>query len=142
METNLTARQSIQVNVPAAKVWKALTEPELIKQYLFGTDVVSDWMEGSPVTYSGTWEGKPYEDKGIVKKVIPEKLLQSTYWSNMSGTEDKPENYSLITYALEANDGKTLLTITQDNCQTEESRKHSEQNWKTVLEKLKQVVEQ
>lgn len=142
MEKNLTARQSIQVNAPAAKVWEALTKPQLIKQYLFGTEAVSDWKEGSPVTYSGTWEGKPYEDKGIIKKAIPEKLLQSTYWSNMSGTEDKPENYVLVTYALEENNGKTLLTITQDNCKTEESKNQSEQNWKMVLEKLKQVVEQ
>ncbi len=27
------------LNVPAARVWQALTRPELVKQYLFGTEM-------------------------------------------------------------------------------------------------------
>lgn len=141
MENNFTAQQSIRINAPAAEVWKALTDASLIKQYLFGTEVISDWKEGSQIIYKGEWEGKSYEDKGIIKKIIPEKLLQSTYWSSMSGMEDKPENYALVTYAIEEKSGGTVLTLTQDNCKTEESRKHSEQNWKMVLEGLKKIVE-
>jgi len=41
------ARKSITINAPAAKVWDALINPELIKQYLFGTEAISDWEVGS-----------------------------------------------------------------------------------------------
>jgi uncharacterized protein YndB with AHSA1/START domain len=142
MAKGLTAKSSVHVNAPVTEVWEALTTPELIKQYLFGTEAISDWKEGSEIIYKGEWEGKSYEDKGVIKKIVPEKILQSTYWSSMSGTEDSPENYVLVTYELHPADGGTDLVVTQDNCKTEESRQHSEQNWNKVLSGLKKVVEQ
>ena len=35
----------VQINAPAAEVWDALVNPEKIKQYMFGTDVVTSWKE-------------------------------------------------------------------------------------------------
>ncbi len=142
MNTSLVAQAFITVNASPAKVWEALINPDMIKQYLFGTEAVSDWKVGSSITYKGVWEGKHYEDKGMVLEVIPEKLLVSTYWSNMSGVPDIPENYKKVTYALTpAEGGGTTLTIIQDNNTTEESKAHSEGNWRMVLEGLKKVVE-
>ena len=141
MGTNLTAKSTIIVNAPASKVWQALTDPKLIKQYLFGTDAKSDWKEGSTLTYSGVWEGKAYEDKGKILKVVPEKLLETTYWSSMRGLPDQPENYNKVTYQLSAENGSTTLTITQDNVKTEQEREHSEKNWGMVLQGLKKLLE-
>jgi hypothetical protein len=59
----------------------------------------------------------------------------------MSGKEDIPENYANVIYEISEQQGKTVLTITQDNNADEASRKHSEENWNTVLEGLKQLVE-
>lgn len=56
-----------------------------------GTKVSTGWKEGSPITYKGNYNGKDYQDKGIIKKIEPEKIFQSTYWSSMGGKEDKPE---------------------------------------------------
>ena len=53
---------TITINASTSKVWDALTKPELIKQYLFGTEVATDWQVGSPIRYRGVWEGKTYED--------------------------------------------------------------------------------
>ena len=61
---NLTARSSITIAAPAEKVWTALITPAAIKQYMFGTTVVSDWKEGSPIIFKGEWQGKSYEDRG------------------------------------------------------------------------------
>ena len=141
MGTNLIAKSTIIVNAPASKVWQALTDPKLIKQYLFGTDAKSDWKEGSTLTYSGVWEGKAYEDKGKILKVVPEKLLETTYWSSMRGLPDQPENYNKVTYQLSAENGSTTLTITQDNVKTEQEREHSEKNWGMVLQGLKKLLE-
>src|ERR1035437_282792 len=141
MKKTLIAETSISVDATPAQVWKVLTTPKLIKKYLMGTDVTSDWKEGSTITYDGEYEGRKYHDKGIIKKIEPEKILQSTYLSSMSGKEDKPENYNLVTYKIEIRDNKTILTLSQDNISTEKEKEHSIENWKMVLGKLKQVVE-
>jgi uncharacterized protein YndB with AHSA1/START domain len=141
MKDALIAETSISVDASPAQVWKALTTPSLIKKYLMGTDVSSDWKEGSTITYSGEYEGKKYHDKGIIKKIETEKVLQSTYWSSMSGKADKPENYNLVTYKMTKKDDKTLVTLSQDNISTEKEKEHSIENWKMVLKKLKEVVE-
>lgn len=137
----LIAETSISVDATPAQVWKALTTPKLIKKYLMGTDVTTDWKEGSPITYKGEYEGKQYHDKGIIKKIEPQKVLQSTYWSSMSGKEDKPENYNLVTYTITEIKGKTVITLSQDNNATEKEQAHSTKNWKLVLKKLKEVLE-
>jgi hypothetical protein len=59
----------------------------------------------------------------------------------MSGKEDKPENYANVIYTLTEEDGKTRLTITQDNIDTEEARQHSISNWQMVLRTLKELAE-
>ncbi|MEP7255076.1 MAG: SRPBCC family protein [Ferruginibacter sp.] len=141
MKKNLTAKTSISLNTTAAKVWKALTEPKLIKKYMFGTDVSSDWKEGSTITWSGEYEGKSYTDKGVIKMIEPKKILQHTYLSSMSGKEDKAENYATVTYTLAKKDDKIMLALTQDNNANEKARESSTKNWKMVLKKMKEVVE-
>jgi uncharacterized protein YndB with AHSA1/START domain len=141
MKNTLIAEVSITVEASPAQVWKALVTPELIKKYLMGTNVTSDWNEGSTITYNGEYEGKKYHDKGIIKKSEPEKILQSTYLSSMSGKEDKPENYNLVTYKISKLDDKTAISLTQDNISTEKEKEHTTQNWKMVLEKMKEIIE-
>ena len=79
--------------------------------------------------------------KGIIKEKEKNKHLKYNYWSSMSGIENKPENYVDISYDLKEEHGKTILTITQENVPTEEMKKHSEQNWNTVLDNLKKMLE-
>lgn len=134
-------KTSIVINDSAAKVWQALTDPAIVKQYFFGTNLRSDWKKGSPIFFEGEWEGKSYQDKGIILDIDPGKFIKYNYWSSMSGTEDKPENYADITYALTEQDGKTVLTVTQGNVKNQEAKEHSEQNWQTVFGKMKEMIE-
>jgi uncharacterized protein YndB with AHSA1/START domain len=137
----LIAKSTIEINAPIEKVWNALTDPEIIKQYFFGTEIVSDWKVGSPLIFKGTWEGKVYEDKATILNFEPDKLLRYRYWSSMSGTPDIPENYANITYKLSQRNKVTVLTIIQDNISTREKKEHSQQNWKMVLTNLKKLLE-
>ena len=132
---------SITINAPAAKVWQALTDAVFVKKYFFGTNVRSDWKKGSPIIWEGEWEGKTYQDTGKILDIDPGKYVQYNYWSSMSGTEDKPENYAIISYTLTEDKGTTTLTITQDNIKSKESKEHSEQNWLFVFGKMKEMVE-
>jgi uncharacterized protein YndB with AHSA1/START domain len=141
MKGNYLAKSSMKIAAPPAKVWDALTKPELIKQYLFGTDVTTDWKVGSPITYKGEWQGKTYEDKGKVLENQPGRLLVSTFWSSLSGVPDLPENYQTVRYEISGEDGGSRVTIIQDNNDSPESASHSEQNWQMVLEGMKKLLE-
>ena len=138
---SVTAKATITIDAPTSKVWDALTRPDLVKQYLFGTDVITDWKVGSPIRYKGVWQGKAYEDKGKVVQFVPGKLLVSTFWSSLEGLPDTPENYKTVSYEVTAQGSQTLLTITQDNNESEEAARHSEQNWQMVMQGLKKLVE-
>ncbi len=135
------ATASVAIKAGNARVWDALTNPQLIREYLFGTEASSDWKAGSPITYRGVWQGKSYEDKGRILEVVPNRLLKTTYWSALSGLEDRPESYNTVTYELSEEDGQTRLTVSQDNNSTREEAEHSENNWKTVLQSLKELLE-
>lgn len=141
MNNNLTARATVLIDAPAARVWEALTKPEIIKKYFFGTDTTTDWKVGGPISFTGEFEGKTYADKGTITAFEPHELIQYKYWSSLSGTEDKPENYLTITYRLSEEGQQTRLDISQENTRDQKTKEHSEANWTMVLANLKRVVE-
>lgn len=138
---NLILSTTITVDAPAEKVWQALTDPEMIKQYFFGTRVDTDWKAGNPITWTGEWQGNAYQDKGKIVDVAPGKYVKYTYWSSMSGKEDAPEHYANITYRLKEIDGQTELEVTQDNFPDEAAKDHSEKSWQILLGGLKKLVD-
>lgn len=136
-----SATTSISIHASAAKVWDALTNPEIVRQYLFGTEVSSDWQVGSPITYKGMWKDTPYEDKGTIVEIIPNKLLKTTYWSAFSEREDVPENYLLVSYQLAEADGETTLSITTENQPSQADADDANKNWGYVLGMMKDLLE-
>jgi uncharacterized protein YndB with AHSA1/START domain len=139
MET-LTLKTTITFDEPIEKVWKGLTDPELVKQYFFGTTLTADWRVGGRITFSGEWDGKTYEDGGTILELNEPKLLKYSYWSSMAGTEDKPENYNNVTYALDEKDNVTTLVITQDGVKNEQAKEHSEGNWQSIFGAMKDLL--
>ena len=143
MTEKFVAEKRITINASADAVWQALTDPALVKQYMHGTNMETSWKVGSAITWKGEWKGKAYEDKGKVLAVEPKRLLRTTHWSPMGGSEDKPENYHTVTYELTERGGRTILTLKQDNnASQEEADTMAEKNWGPVLEGLKTVAEQ
>jgi uncharacterized protein YndB with AHSA1/START domain len=142
MTADFDAKTSVTIHAPATKVWQALVDPALIKQYLHGTDTVSDWRVGSPILWKGEWKGQPYEDKGTVLENVPNKLLKTTHWSPLGGSEDRPENYHTVTYSLEEKGGYTTLTLTQSNNATQQAADEMARNgWEPILKVMKEMVE-
>ena len=140
-KNNLIATAETDIQAHVSKVWDALVNPALIRQYMFGTTVTSDWVQGGAISWKGEWKGKPYEDKGKILRVLPEERLQYSHYSPMSGEEDIPGNYHTVTIDLSKKDGQTHVRLTQDGNKTEEARAHSEANWNMMLESLKQLLE-
>jgi uncharacterized protein YndB with AHSA1/START domain len=141
MSKGIVANVSTTIRAPRSKVWDALVNPQAIKQYMFGTDVQSTWREGSPIVWKGEWKGKPYEDKGEIRRIEPGSRLEYTHFSPLAGAPDKPENYHTVAVELAGDGPETRVSLSQDNNANDEARQHSEQNWKTMLDGLKKYVE-
>jgi uncharacterized protein YndB with AHSA1/START domain len=139
--TGLVATAEIDIAAPASAVWQALTDPKLIKQYFMGATVKTDWQPGSPITWSGEYEGKPYQDKGSIVEAHAESLLVLTHFSPLTGQPDLAENYHTITYRLAEQNGKTNLSLSQDNNGSDDEVEHSRTTWQNMLEGIKRIVE-
>lgn len=142
MDTNLIARASVTFDASRKRVWDALVTPADIKQYMFGTTVVTDWSEGSPICWKGEWQGKRYEDKGVILQITPGRALQYSHFSPLVGLPDTPENYHTVTIELSGEGKQTLVSLTQDHNATEEACEHSQKNWEMMLTALKKLLEQ
>jgi uncharacterized protein YndB with AHSA1/START domain len=142
MTPDHVARATITIAAPVAKVWDALVNPTAIKQYMFGTTVVSDWRAGSAIAWKGEWQGRRYEDKGVILRFEPERKLQYSHFSPLAGLPDVPENYHTVTVELVAEGGRTRVDLSQNNNPTPQAREHSERNWEMMLAGLKKLVEQ
>jgi uncharacterized protein YndB with AHSA1/START domain len=116
--------------------------PSAIERYMFGTHVVSTWREGDPITWSGEWQGRAYQDKGVIQRIEPERTLAYTHFSPLSGQPDRPESYHLVTIELSDDGEGTRVALTQDNNPTEDAKTHSEKNWAMMLDGLKKHVEE
>ena len=141
MPKTLTANATTTVNAPVADVWRALVDPAAIKQYMFGTTVASTWKKGSPITWKGEWKGRAYEDKGVILQIDPERRLQYSHFSPLTGKPDTPENYHTVTIELAPAQNGTHVSLSQDNNDSEEEREHSTENWDMMLDGLKKHVE-
>lgn len=140
-ETNdLTTSSSVTIDAPVGEVWRAITTPELIRQWFFGVETESDWQVGSSLVHRGEHEGKPYEDKGEIVAIEPPRLLVHTHWSDVSGTPDEPECYQEVRWALLPSNGSTVLTVSERNLPSEEAKAVSEQSWQMVLRNLKELL--
>jgi uncharacterized protein YndB with AHSA1/START domain len=139
--SDIKSSSSVTINAPTDEVWKAVTTPELIKQWFFGVDTQSDWKVGGELVHRGEWQGKPYEDRGEILKIDPQRELIHTHWSPLSGLPDSPENYEKITWTLADRDGGTELTVAEQNLSSEDAKATSEQAWEMALKNLKEFLE-
>jgi uncharacterized protein YndB with AHSA1/START domain len=133
----------VSIDGPRVQVWDALVNPVKVEQYMHGAHLASAWTVGGPITWSGEWKGKAYEDKGVILEFEPPLVLAYTHWSPLGGSADLPENYHTVTCRLEEHDGTTTLTLTQDNNPTQaEADQMAETNWSPMLLGLKAVAEE
>jgi uncharacterized protein YndB with AHSA1/START domain len=136
-----TAKQSITIVATKSKVWEALTKPELVKKYFFGTTLETTWKKGDPILFKGEWEGKPYEDKGKILEIEKEKVLKYSYFSSWTGKPDVPENYHNVTYKLNDMGPITEFVVEQEGLDTEEAAEHTKKNWEMVMDGLRKMLE-
>jgi uncharacterized protein YndB with AHSA1/START domain len=141
MAKTFSNKKIVTIHAPVTDIWQALTDPEMIKHYFFGVETAGKWNEGNTIVYKGEWQGKKFEAKGKVLQMETQKLLRHSYWSNMSGLADMPQNYHIITYQLTPENGSTKLTLTEENLATKEMKESSARLWDMVFDNLKKLLE-
>jgi uncharacterized protein YndB with AHSA1/START domain len=139
--TGVVATAEIDVDAPAKRVWEALTDPDQIAKYMFGSRVETDWQPGSAIVWKGEYQGRSYEDKGKIVEVVPARRLVLTHFSPLSGQPDEPANYHTVSYELTEQAGRTHVALSQDNNASDDEAKHSADTWQSMLDGLKEVVE-
>ncbi len=141
MNVNLEVTKIIEIKADSDTVWDAITNPDKIKVYFFGTEVLTDWKVGSPIIFQGEFDGQKYMDKGNILVVEPGSLLKYNYWSSFSGLEDKIENYSIVTYQLKDEIDQTTLSLNQKGFANDQALEHAQNAWQMVLQGLKDMLE-
>lgn len=139
--TSHVAHAEVEVSASPRQVWDALTDPAAIARFMFGAKVDTDWKEGSPITWTGEYEGKPFQDKGEILEVVPEERLRLTHFSPLSGKDDVPSSYHTLDYRLTDAGDRTRVTLDQDGNDSEEQAEQFSSNWQTMLDLLKDYVE-
>ena len=141
-EMAYSSTASIVIDAPRARVWEALTKPELVKRYFFDTEMTTDWNLNSPIVFRGEWQGKPYEDHGTVLNFEPQEAFSYSYWSSWSGHDDIPELRQIIQCRLSEEPGGIRVGIEQSNISTQELADQSTKNWNEALGGLKKLFEE
>lgn len=119
-----------------------LTDPRLVKQWQYGSDLDTDWTAGSPIRFTSEWQGNTFEQWGTALDVTAPERLRYSLFAPRPGVEDRPENYFTMTYRLDTEDGATLLTITQQDPREQPGQEPDQQDEDNpVLAALKAVAE-
>jgi len=91
------------------KLWTALTDPELMKEYWFGMHCESEFRTGSPWRLVSS-SGEVWDAGEIVEADPPRRLV--IRWQHQMRPELKAEGPSLCTMQLEPAGPAVKLTIT------------------------------
>ncbi|MGB3527399.1 MAG: SRPBCC domain-containing protein [Flavobacteriales bacterium] len=136
-------RSRVRLDIAASpeRIWRALTNPQDVKQYMMGAELETDWQVGSPVVWRGEYKGKQFEDRGTVLRYDKPEHLAYTHFSPSSGEEDKEEQHREIHIRLSKAGDKTRLILTQDNNLSPEAKEESEANWKVMMKGLRRLAE-
>ena len=132
----------MKILAPASKVWLALTVPDLVKQWQYGSDLLTTWEPGSPIVFRNEWNGQVFEQKGTVLEFRPASRVRYSLFFPRPGLQDIPENHFFMTYELTENDGYTSLVFRQEDPRpVEPTAASGGDDGPDILSSLKELVE-
>lgn len=124
------------------RVWRVLTEPDLVSRWMLGAEVRSTWTPGAPITWAGEYEGRGYEDRGEVLEVDPGRRLSYTHRSSDAEGVERPERRLAWTLdEAEGGAGATRLTLATTTGSPEETDQ-AEAGWAAILDLVRDLAEE
>ena len=131
----------IKINAPIQKVWKTITEPEMVKLWQYGSDLITTLKVGSEIRFVTKWEEKIFEQWGKILEVRENELLKYSLFAPRPDLEDKPENYFVMSYVLTEENGNTKLEIIQEDNRLNAVQEEQQGEENPILKALKNVAE-
>jgi uncharacterized protein YndB with AHSA1/START domain len=139
-KTSLTIKRFI--NAPPARVYKAWTDPEQIKQW-WGPEGVQTRNFTADARVGGKYrwdlvnpEGEEMSAFGEYRELIAGKKVVFTWkWDD---DEDWKTHTSLVTVELLDRDGGTEIRLTHQKLPSEASRDRHNEGWNSVLDRLEE----
>lgn len=141
MQKNLRLEKTILINARVSDVWKALTDPFLIRQYRYVTEVKSDWKKDGDIVFAGEWNGVKYIDQGKIIDMIPEKLLHTAYTRDLSVNDATRRIHHDVKYEVQGHQQETQVIIIQDKISSQEELEWLDTHWTAILDSMKAVLE-
>lgn len=138
MSTNISR---ISIKATRQKVWDTLTNPEFVKLWQYGSDLLTNWEVGSKIKFVTKWEDKVFEQWGFVLEFTPTTKLRYSLFAPRPDLEDKPENYFEMIYSLADDNGQTKLEVIQEDNRPNAVQEEEQGDENPILKMLKQVAE-
>lgn len=110
-----TSDSTVSISAPASKVWRALTIPDLVKQWQYGSDLLTTWEPGTPIIFRNEWNGQVFEQKGTVLEFKPVSRVKYSLFFPRPDLQDVPENHFFMTYELTESAGLTSVLFRQED---------------------------
>jgi uncharacterized protein YndB with AHSA1/START domain len=110
-----TSDSTVKIAAPRKKVWLALTAPDLVKQWQYGSDLLTTWEVGTPIVFRNEWNGQVFEQKGSVLEFVPESRVKYSLFFPRPDLQDAPEQSFFMTYELSESDGVTSVLVRQED---------------------------
>ncbi len=132
---------TIYLKASKERVWDVLTNPALVKQWQFGSDLITNWEVGSTIKFRTEWEDKVFEQWGKVLEIIPQRLIKYSLFAPRPGLEDKLENYFIMNYKLTEEGDGVMLEIIQEDTREGAIQEAPQGEENPVLSALKKLIE-
>ena len=124
------------------KVWRALTQPEALKQWMAPDDAFKVPVAETDVRVGGRYrivmqspDGEHHDVSGVYRTIEPNRKLVYTWaWKST------PERESLVTIELRAVGDSTELTLKHEQFADEEARDKHQHGWTGCLARLERFV--
>jgi uncharacterized protein YndB with AHSA1/START domain len=110
-----TTDSVVKIVAPRRKVWLALTVPDLVKQWQYGSDLLTTWEVGTPIIFRNEWNGQVFEQKGSVLEFSPDSRLRYSLFFPRPDLQDVKEQSFFMTYELSEREGVTSLLVRQED---------------------------
>ncbi len=137
-----TSDSTVKIVAPRRKVWRALIEPDLVKQWQYGSDLLTTWEVGTPIVFRNEWNGQVFEQKGTVLEFSPESRVKYSLFFPRPDLQDIPEHHFFMTYELSESDGVTSLLVRQEDPRPSAADESTGgEEGPDVLPSLKELVE-
>jgi uncharacterized protein YndB with AHSA1/START domain/DNA-binding transcriptional ArsR family regulator len=126
----------IYIKTTPERLWQAITDPELRRQYTFGIGVESDWTTGS--RYRGIAGGQTMLEGENLEVDRPRRLVQS--FTALWGEEVRAEAPSRVTWEIEQIEDSCRLTVIHDELAAD-ANPELYGGWPMILSGLKTLLE-